>query len=391
MIDTTRTVGTAETFDPKKVASLFSEGAIRSIPSLEKAIFCLEYIGQLQEEGLDLIFKGGSAVQILLSERWTRLSIDVDICTGSSEKELKKVLEKIHHKFNKDAFSYSPRDREIDSDIPFYFYKIKTPAITEKNRTILLDVMGIKPKLSTRQIPLKTFFFDSEAKVTTPTVGALLGDKLSTIGSTTIGRYLKDSRNGLEYAKHFYDINRLQESNFNMKECAQSFYEAIDIQSKVRNKDFTPDECFKDMLFTCQVASLSQQVGEQAIKELQNAKARERATSEFRILRDGLRRFRPLLVQELSYTWDDLRSYAARTALFIKMINNNTAQEKAKAILNADIPNNKEEILGLIERVKSLPKEKRWFIEPDEIVIFPKILKIWHDYFFLNELISESE
>ena len=69
MIDTTKTIGTAKTFNQGKIKSLLSKGTIASIPNIEKAIFCLEYLGQLQEEGLNLIFKGGSAVQILLRDR----------------------------------------------------------------------------------------------------------------------------------------------------------------------------------------------------------------------------------------------------------------------------------------------------------------------------------
>jgi len=254
MIDTTKTIGTPATYTDEKIRNLLAEGKITNTTNLEKAIFSLEYLGQLHNEGLPLIFKGGSAVQILL-EGWTRLSIDIDICTEASEEEFQAILERIYHKFNKKAFSYEPRKREIDSPIPFYLYRINTPAIAERTRTILLDAIAIKTKIATQKTLLKTFFFDSAVKVTTPTTGALLGDKLSTIGPTTIGRPLKDSRNGLEYAKHLYDINRLQETNFSLGQCASAFKEAMKIQSKIRNKKYTPNQCFNDMLFTCQVAA----------------------------------------------------------------------------------------------------------------------------------------
>ena len=386
MINTTKTVGTKETFNPERIHDLLSQTVITNITNLEKAIFCLEYAGQLQEEELDLIFKGGSALQVLLGTKWTRLSIDIDICTDSSKEELETILEKIHSKFDKKAFSYTPRNREISSHIPFYLYRIETPAITEKSRTILLDAIGIKPKFATQQTSLKTFFYDSSAKITTPTTGALLGDKLTTIGPTTIGRPLKDSRNGLEYAKHLFDIGILQETNFHIQQCKAAYTEVIRIQSKIRNKEYTRDECFEDMLFTCQVASLPQQLAEQAIKELPSTKV-SRATSEFRILQDGLRRFRPFLVQKTIYTWDDLRNNAARTALLVKILNSNITDAKAVKILNTPAPTKKEEILALIEQIKTLPKEKRWFIIPNEIVNFPKILRAWHNFFFLNELV----
>ena len=45
MIDTTKTVGTAATFDPDRIHALLSQGAINNISNLEKAIFSLEYLG----------------------------------------------------------------------------------------------------------------------------------------------------------------------------------------------------------------------------------------------------------------------------------------------------------------------------------------------------------
>jgi len=385
VINTTKTVGTRETFNSERIRDLLSQAVIVNITNLEKAIFCLEYVGQLQEEGLDLIFKGGSALQLLLGNKWTRLSIDIDICTDSSKEELETILEKIHYKLDKKAFSYTPRNREISSRVPFYLYRIETPAITEKSRTILLDAIGTKPIIATQQTSLKTFFYDSSARITTPTTGALLGDKLTTIGPTSIGRPLNDSRNGLEYAKHFFDIGILQETDFHIQQCKIAYAEVIRIQSKIRNKEYTRDECFEDMLFTCQVASLPQQLGEQTINELPSPKV-GRATSEFRILQDGLRRFRPFLVQKTSYTWDDLRNNAARTALLTKILNSNITDAEATKILNAHAPTRKEEILTLIEQIKKLPKEERWFIIPNEMVNFPKILRTWHSFFFLNEL-----
>lgn len=385
MIDTSKTIGASEVFDAKRIHGLASQGIVTNLSNLEKAIFCLEYVGQLQEEGLDLIFKGGSAVQIVLGDKWTRISVDIDVCADTQKEELESVMRKIHEKFSKKAFGYIQRNRQIGGAIPFYLYRIETPPVTEKNRFILLDAMGTRPKFATQKTLLRSFFFKSAETIITPTVGSLLGDKLSTIGPTSIGRHLVDSRNGLEYAKHLFDIGGLQGANFDIAQCRAAYTEAIRIQSRIRNKKYAREECFDDMLFTCQVASLSQQVGEQAIRELHNSKA-TRAASEFRILQDGLRRFRPFLVQTTSYTWDDLRNNAARTALVAKILNSNLKDTRAGEILNIQPPNTKEQILTLMEHIKRIPKDMRWFIIPDEIVNFPKVLSAWHSFFFLDEL-----
>jgi hypothetical protein len=384
VINTEKTVGTPATFDPARINELVSTGLINNVANLEKAIFSLEYLGQLRKEGLDFILKGGSAIQVILRDKWTRLSVDADICSNVPEKELLEIMGNIYQKFDKAAFSFKVRGREMGGSIPFYLYIFEAPsiAVNGETRSCLLDVMGIKPKYATTQLTLKTQFFDSGMTITTPTIGALLGDKLSTIGPNTMGRRLVDSRNGVEYAKHFYDIKNLQEGDFSFKDCNAAFHEAIELQSKIRSKAFSLDECCADTLFTCQVASLPQSIGEQTIVKLPEAQ-RSRALSEFRILRDGLARFRPFLVRRLTYSWDDLRYYAALTALLTKMVQMDLSEDKVKTILKASTPSNREEVQSVASKIATIPELERWFIQLDEIVNFPRILQTWHNYFFL--------
>jgi hypothetical protein len=375
VIDTTKTIGTAATFGSEKINGLLSTGLINNVANLERAIFSLEYF----------VFKGGSAIQVILRDKWTRLSVDADICSNVSEKELIAIMDNIHQKFDKTAFSFKVRDRTIAGSIPFYLYILEAPsiAVIGETRSCLLDVMGIKPNYATTQVALKTPFFDSDITITTPTIGALLGDKLSTIGPNTMGRHLVDSRNGVEYAKHFYDIKNLQEADFIFKDCRSAFHEAIELQSKIRSKNFSVQECCEDMFFTCKVASLPQALSEQLIAKL-SEQPRARARSEFRILRDGLARFRPFLVRGLTYSWDDLRYCAALTALLTKMVQLDLSEEKIKAILKANMPSKREEIQSVAAKLAAVPEQDRWFIQLDELVNFPRLLQTWHDYFFLE-------
>ena len=384
MINTAKTVGTADTFNPARINALLSTGLINNAANLEKAIFSLEYLGQLRKEGLDFIFKGGSAIQVILRDKWTRLSVDADICSNVSEKELLEVMGNIYQKFEKGAFSFKVRDREIAGSIPFYLYIFEAPSIVVagQTRSCLLDVMGIKPNYATTQLTLKTQFFDSDVIVTTPTVGALLGDKLSTIGPNTVGRRLVDSRNGVEYAKHFYDIKNLQEGGFSFRDCSAAFREAIKLQCKIRSKDFSLDECCADMLFTCQVASLPQGIGGQAIAKLLGER-RARALLEFRILRDGLARFRPFLVQGLTYSWDDLRYHASLTALLTKMVQVDLSEGNVKSILKDSTLSKREEIESVASKIATVPEQDRWFMQLDEIINFPRIMQTWYNYFSL--------
>jgi hypothetical protein len=387
VIDVTKTVGNSEIFEPKTIQELLFKGVINNVSNLEKAIFSLEYLGQLKRAGLDFVFKGGSAVQVVLADKWSRLSVDVDICSDVSEKELHDILDNVYSTFDKQAFAFKARSRVIEGAVPFYFYIFEAPSITSvgEYRSCLLDVMGAKPNYATMQVALRTPFYESSESITVPTVGALLGDKLSTIGPNTIGRNLVDSGNGVEYAKHFYDIAHLamMEGSFGFRDCCLAFFEAIKLQSKIRGKDFLVEECCEDLFFTCKVASLSGSVGEQAINRLSSLQ-QERARSEFRILRDGLNRFRPFLVRGFAYLWDDFRYYAALTALLTKMVQLNLPEQKVAALLSLGVPSKREEIQAIADKLVAVPELERWFIQLEEMINFPKILQTWYTYFTLK-------
>ena len=131
MIGTTKTEGTAGGFDPSKISGFLSAGRINSGVNLEKAIFSLEYLAQLQKGGLDFVFKGGSAIQVTLQSRWGRLSVDADICTDASEKELLEIMNGINKMFDRAAFSYKARNGPGCGSVPFNNYIIDVPSIVE--------------------------------------------------------------------------------------------------------------------------------------------------------------------------------------------------------------------------------------------------------------------
>lgn len=47
MNNTGKTIGTADTFDSAKINGLLSTGLINNVANLERAIFSLEYLGQI--------------------------------------------------------------------------------------------------------------------------------------------------------------------------------------------------------------------------------------------------------------------------------------------------------------------------------------------------------
>ena len=61
---------------------------------LEKMIYALHLVEQLQQNGLKFTFKGGTSL-VLLLEEGNRFSIDIDIISNTKKDELEAILNKI--------------------------------------------------------------------------------------------------------------------------------------------------------------------------------------------------------------------------------------------------------------------------------------------------------
>lgn len=230
-------LGKSECFKEDRLRQIVKEKELTSTSNIEKALFALEYVGQLWDSGVDLVFKGGSAVQILLGDSWNRLSVDVDICTEFSKEQIEKHMNEIKRKFYGDCFDFDPR---TSLDGPHFMgYRVTSLPIIGNQRKFLLDIQGLKPEYKLTKTPLKSFFYDSDIMIPTPTGSSILGDKLSVIGPSTIGRKLDDSRNGIEYAKHFYDIYSLANKFNDFSQTRETYRSCVKVQSVIRKTEFT--------------------------------------------------------------------------------------------------------------------------------------------------------
>ncbi len=119
---------------------------------MESMIYALYLLEQLQLTGLDIIFKGGTSL-ILLMEQPKRFSVDIDIIVSSkiSREELEKYLLKI---FETSAFTRMELDekRSYNGNIPKAHYKFifnsnfpnknkEGNVISNPEREILLDIL----------------------------------------------------------------------------------------------------------------------------------------------------------------------------------------------------------------------------------------------------------
>jgi len=295
------------------------------------------------------------------------LSVDVDICTELSVEEIEKNLDEIKKKFEGKCFDYEPRGNP-DEDL-FRFYRITSLPITGPPRKFLLDIERIEPNYRLTDTPLKSFFYDSDIIIKTPTGSSILGDKLSVIGPSTIGRKLDDSRNGIEYAKHFYDIFCLSNNFEKFSETQKTYYSCVEIQSKIREKDFSHESCIEDALLTCKIASLPFNE-ELVINMISNNKI----LKQYDNLKKGVSRFGPFTVGEYFYNWESLREYASKTANLFKALEKGTKKPK-KEDTDTD---------EMIERLSSLPEEERWFMDFSDLRLSPEVVKNWYHFYAIK-------
>jgi len=341
------------------------EKELTSTSNIEKALFALEYVGQLSESGVDLVFKGGSAVQILLGDSWNRLSVDVDICTELSKEQIEPHLEKIKRKFNGDCFDYEPRTGLVGPH--FQGYRVTSLPIIGNQRKFLLDIQNLKPEYTLTKTPLKSFFYDSDIKIPTPTGSSVLGDKLSVIGPSTIGRKLDDSRNGIEYAKHFYDIYSLANKFCDFSQTRTTYQSCVEVQSVIRDAEFTEEACIEDAIATCKIASLP--FDDDLVKRMT---ADDGIFKQYATLKRGVQRFQPFIVGPKFYTWENMREYASKTACLFKII-----KSKRDSMEKTDDVGIEE----MVETLGSLPDEEKWFMGLDDLRLSPRVLRNWYQYY----------
>jgi hypothetical protein len=180
---------------------------------VEKVIRALLLLEGLSESELNYVFKGGTALMLLLNSE-KRLSIDIDIIVSEKETDLTEILENL---CNKKGFThFEKQKRTAETSIDKEHYKMFfISAINNQESHILLDVL--KEQIHYQNIielPVSSSFTNHEnkpIKVRLPDFNNILGDKLTAFAPNTTGiPYRKGNKEmGMEIIKQMYDIGCL--------------------------------------------------------------------------------------------------------------------------------------------------------------------------------------
>ncbi|MBC3797623.1 nucleotidyl transferase AbiEii/AbiGii toxin family protein [Acetobacterium tundrae] len=212
----------------QKISNQYKHGKRKADPALiEKVTKALHLLENLTQTDLSFIFKGGTALLLLLDEMH-RFSIDIDIIieNNKNEEDLFTILSQIVERstiFNR----FEENTRKGSNDVPKAHYKFfYTSALDETESYVLLDVLFEKSHyvdIIEKDINCKFIDYQEPLRlVNIPSIDCILGDKLTAYAPNTMGiPYGKDKE--LEIIKQLFDVANLFDKMENIKVVRDTF------------------------------------------------------------------------------------------------------------------------------------------------------------------------
>ncbi|MCL1942326.1 MAG: nucleotidyl transferase AbiEii/AbiGii toxin family protein [Candidatus Azobacteroides sp.] len=257
---------------------------------VEKVIRALILLEGLAESGLDFVFKGGTALMLMLNKS-RRLSIDIDIMIEDNIPDLSNIIHSIVQ--YKDFIRFEKQERKTGTNIDKEHYKLFfQSAVENKESYMLLDVL--KEKIHYQNIietPINSVFIECSGemvKVKTPDFNNLLGDKLTAFAPDTTGiPYHKGGKLcSMEIIKQLYDIASLFDVANDLTVVGNTFRKFADVELSYRNLNPNGiiqvlDDVFQTSLCICLQGQIDKE--------------------HFRLLQDGIKRIQSFIYGEKYY------------------------------------------------------------------------------------------
>jgi hypothetical protein len=224
---------------------------------IEKVIYALIFLEQLKLNELDFIFKGGTAL-LLATKEPKRFSIDIDIITEQTQREIEAILEKIK---NDSVFTHweDDNDRKHTPDAPIGHFKMfYTSNVDGSVEPILLDLLyTANPYPELMEIPITHDWIHTEGEIITvqmPTFDAILGDKLTAFAPKTTGILYTKNR-PVEVIKQLFDVAFLMDNISDLNVVRNSYNEVVAEELQFRKLEISPIQVLEDTQEACFVLS----------------------------------------------------------------------------------------------------------------------------------------
>ena len=294
-----------ECFTSEWIEKVSSELHYNDKNLIEKVIRALSLLEMLVKAGCPIVFKGGTALMLILGKSAHRLSIDIDvICPPGTniEEYLKEFAD-----FGFIDFKLVERRHRADTNVPKshskFFYQIAYRDDAEVRSYILLDVLYEDVHyLQTQQVAIGSPFIqldDEPLAVTVPSADDILGDKLTAFAPNTTGiPYYKNGKScSMEIAKQLYDVGRLFEQVSDLHITSEAFHKIARVELSYRSLESDVEQVFNDIRQTALCISTRGKVG----------------AGDFNLIQDGIIRVKSFMYKQ-HYTIDEAIVDAARAA-----------------------------------------------------------------------------
>ena len=234
-------------------------------PLLEKVYRAFLLLEGLSESGVDFVFKGGTAVMLLL-DRAQRFSIDIDIIKEVSlERETLETLSRQAGFLGVEEQQRQNRSGITKAHYKFFYRPMLSTGLDKE--TILLDVLQTtSPYPELRDTPVALSLFPDPGDVVsvrTPTIDGICGDKLTAFAPNTLGiPYEKLGFSAtLEIIKQLFDIGHLFEKMSDIGAVRRSYIEVGRREAEYRDGAFSLRQSLEDTLQTALVISTEGALG----------------------------------------------------------------------------------------------------------------------------------
>lgn len=224
----------------------------RKDPSLlERVLFAFGLLEALSRVGLPFIFKGGTALMLIL-DRPLRLSTDIDILCAPGT-DVDHYIAEASQIF---PFQAVEEDRRVGrNNIEKRHFKfIYHSPLRDDEFYILLDIVFAEnPYLATRQLEIRNELLLTEGSpvtVSVPSTECILGDKLTAFAPHTTGVPFGVDKE-LEIIKQLFDVATLSEHIRDYSDLAATYDRSVASEIGYRDINVTREDVLRDTIRAC--------------------------------------------------------------------------------------------------------------------------------------------
>ncbi|MDO4827336.1 MAG: nucleotidyl transferase AbiEii/AbiGii toxin family protein [Bacteroidia bacterium] len=251
---------------------------------IEKVIRAFSLVELLSYSGCPFIWKGGTALMLLLSGTRHRMSIDVDvICPPGTDIEDYLQDYRNFGFLDMETVERIQRGTNIPKTHSKFFYKLAFRDSEARPGNILLDVLYEDSHYNkVERKPIQCPFVETDGQpllVSIPSVNDILGDKLTAFAPNTSGiPYFKGANDcNLEIIKQLFDIGRLFDKMDDLSVVASAYDKIARVELAYRTMEEDPLLSLKDTFDTALCLSTRGALGKGDFAALQNGVSRLRS------------------------------------------------------------------------------------------------------------------